>query len=527
MSFSVVVVSVFWLYARIKEKHKANLQQDILQIAKTAANEIPSESFVRIVKSKDKHSAEYGQISRILQQYRKTNSNIAYIYTVAKTPTTDEDKQVQFIVDPPITEAEKHVHSKEEEPPAEPGDPYDAREVPMMLKAFETACVEDEFARDQWGTTLSGYCPILDAEGKTVGVMGVDMFATSIEQQAPVYIKECIKIGIFVILVSVFMSVFISYRINLSVNEIHKGIQRVQAEDYGKEITLSKNNSFYFIAKAFNRMQELVSLHTKNLMDTNRLLEEEIEERKNVEQALIIAKNEAETANRAKTSFLAVISHEIKTPLHHILGFAQLLQEDLEDDCLDHVKIIETSGKELLIIVNDIIDYASLESGGMKMETGSILVREELESALHREQEICRKKQVDFRFKVSDNVPEMVFGNNLYFQKVCVHLVSNAVKFTEKGFVEILIEKIEENTPALWLQIIVRDTGIGIGEANRDRLFKPFSQVEYYATRKSSGTGLGLCICKSIVTQLNGTIAFESELGKGSTFTVKLPFRAS
>ncbi|MFP4368304.1 MAG: PAS domain S-box protein [Candidatus Kapaibacterium sp.] len=249
-------------------------------------------------------------------------------------------------------------------------------------------------------------------------------------------------------------------------------------------------------------------------------------ERKNSERLLLKAKEAAELANRAKSEFLANMSHEIRTPMNAILGFAELLREyNLQDERLsEYVRGIAVSGKNLLNLINDILDLSKIESGKMDINYEPV----NLDNIYTELQQIfslkVQKKGIDLRINHPEDIPKKLFLDEVRIRQVLFNLVGNAVKFTEKGYVELETNvKLIENTPGKYELIFrIKDTGIGIPENQQNEIFEPFRQREGQSVRKYGGTGLGLTITRRLVEMMGGTISLKSSPGSGSVFTVKL-----
>ena len=248
--------------------------------------------------------------------------------------------------------------------------------------------------------------------------------------------------------------------------------------------------------------------------------------------AEILAKNEAleertheaEEASRAKSMFLANISHEIRTPMNALLGFCHLaLRTDIEGRPRDYVEKIGSAGEALLRLINDLLDFSRNEAGKLVLEVRPFRIRESLANQLQLAAHGAEARRVQVSATVDPAVPDRLLGDELRFNQVIMNLVSNAVKFTEDGRVDVSLRCEPAADGAVLLHAQVRDNGIGMSEEQQARLFRSFSQADSSTTRRFGGTGLGLAICRQIVEQMGGSIAVESTAGEGSCFRFSIP----
>lgn len=243
---------------------------------------------------------------------------------------------------------------------------------------------------------------------------------------------------------------------------------------------------------------------------------------------ILESKKQAEEATKAKANFLYTMSHEIRTPMNAIIGMTHLLmKESLQEEQKDKVEIINFSSKNLLNLINDILDFSKIESGKVEFETVVFKPAELLRNLYRTFEDRAREEGLEFNFKIGRGVPETVKGDPSRLSQILINLIGNALKFTDKGGVSVMVEEKRREGIVSYLEFKVIDTGIGISKEKQQKIFESFSQADSHISRKYGGTGLGLAITKSLVELQDGSIRVISEPGLGSEFIVELGYELS
>jgi signal transduction histidine kinase/CheY-like chemotaxis protein/HPt (histidine-containing phosphotransfer) domain-containing protein len=240
------------------------------------------------------------------------------------------------------------------------------------------------------------------------------------------------------------------------------------------------------------------------------------------------ARARAEAATAAKSSFLANMSHEIRTPMNAVIGLADLaLRTELDAKQQDYLVKIKSSAMALLGIINDILDFSKIEAGRLRIERTEFDLRGVLEGVSNVSTLRAADKGLEFLFSVDPGLPSLLIGDPLRLSQVLHNLVSNAIKFTERGEIVITVGVVKRRGEDIELAVAVSDTGIGIDADTQSRLFRPFTQADVSTTRRFGGTGLGLTISRQLVEMMGGALTLESKVGEGTTFRFNLPLQIS
>ncbi len=272
-------------------------------------------------------------------------------------------------------------------------------------------------------------------------------------------------------------------------------------------------------------LKKKVAEQTKGINQINQQLRVEIKEKRDQEKILLNAMEDAQQGIKIKDQFLSNMSHEIRTPMNGIRGMTNLLlSTELSELQHKYLSAIDYSSKNLLVIINDILDLSKINSEKLEIEKINFKLRDVLDS-VHKTFELkTNDKAIDLHLEIDENVPKKLCGDPVRINQILLNIVGNAVKFTEKGSVTILCKLHQQTEEEITIAFEVIDTGIGIKKENIKNVFENFSQANSTITRKFGGTGLGLPISKKLIELHGGVLGIESELGKGTSFSFTINF---
>ncbi|MFC7781095.1 two-component system sensor histidine kinase LetS [Legionella taurinensis] len=360
-----------------------------------------------------------------------------------------------------------------------------------------------------------------------LGWLSIDIDTqSSVIKQYQMYI-----VTIFIILLGLLLSLsihyFLSKRIYLPLARLRRSMKQILSNEFETHISVTSPGELGIIERGCAHLQQQylntvrdlnhhIEVATEDLQQSLELLEE-----KNIE--LSLEKKKTEEKSRQKSEFIANMSHEIRTPMNGVIGFTNVLLESKLDPLqLDYVKTIKSSAQDLLTIINDILDYSKMDAGKLSLDCIPLDLRACVDEVLTLAAPNAHKKGIDLIPSTEVNVPKTVLGDPIRIKQILTNLVTNAVKFTDRGYV-LVKTCIEQETEKDYLFCIsVIDTGMGISSDDQTKLFNAFNQADTTITRRFGGSGLGLVICKKLAEEMKGRITLTSELHKGSTFAVRI-----
>jgi len=353
----------------------------------------------------------------------------------------------------------------------------------------------------------------------------VEMDVTSeffTQKNRELFVSSMLTLLVAIMMISFTTGFFLKVVLKKPFEELGNIVESYSKGQYNQQTTQSSFIEFDQFVKVLNQMAQ-------KIIRQNEELEQRVIERtkelnaanKDLTKLAILA----EEANKAKSEFLTNVSHELRTPMNGIMGMASILEDlNLDESSLQCVTIIQNSARDLLSLINDLLDYSSLDAGRLDLKITQFDLKQAINTILNLFDVKAKNKSLQLNHTFAKDIPEKVYGDPTRLQQIIANLMDNAIKFTQKGEIHMNIAIQKDSPEKIVLHFQITDTGIGILEKDMKHLFKVFSQVDASVTRKYGGTGLGLVISKKLIDLMGGEINVQSEIDKGSTFWFTLSF---
>ncbi|MBF0382515.1 MAG: response regulator [Magnetococcales bacterium] len=356
--------------------------------------------------------------------------------------------------------------------------------------------------------------PVLDTPWSVVVVLPHKESELPARKIGQLYLMFFLAIAIL----GIFISWWLARTITTPLTELDQATKSLAAGRMSTRVAIHSNDEVGGLIQSFNQMAQ-------DIESSNQELQREVEERTRLESAHRKAKKDADNANKAKSEFLASMSHEIRTPMNAILGMTELLTDKglTPQQREGYIHVLKRNGEALLILINDILDLSRVEAGQIILEEVAFDLNELTSDILSTFYVMVDSKNIKLLKNITPGLQPIRRGDPTRLRQILVNLLSNSVKFTSEGGINLSIEHAPELDDPNYLKFTVTDTGIGIPKEKLESVFDQFIQVDSSSTRKYGGSGLGLSLCREFVAMMKGKIWVESEVGKGSRFMVEIP----
>ncbi|MGD8742681.1 MAG: ATP-binding protein [Granulosicoccaceae bacterium] len=466
-------------------------------------NEISNKG--QVIASSLASASEFGVVTENVNSLHRIVQSVRRDADVIRIAIYDARNQAIYVSDKGLTADETATYFPQE----------------FIANIYRSDLAPDEFTEPGWGEHVI-------PEPRTIGYVKVTLSGMPFVDRQNTIIRNSLVISLVGLLLSLLLAILISRGVTMPIKHLMTAVSFLRKGVYSTRISRKTGGELGELQDGINNMAEEIEASHKNLEQrvekAVRRYKESISELQNKNYDLQIARRAAMRAGEVKSEFLANMSHEIRTPLNAIIGFSRRLKKTaVSHEQVEYAHTVTSAANQLRSVIDDILNFSKLESGKMDIKPVDIDLRYVLEDVIAMMSGAAHEKKLELVLLVDSDVPQAIRVDPDRLRQILTNLVNNAIKFTDAGDVVVHVSMSASHHSASMIRLAVTDSGVGIDEQEQAKLFKPFTQADMSSTRRFSGTGLGLVVCKRIIDMMNGNIWLKSKKGAGTTFYVDIP----